>query len=531
MPIWQKLQQHQQSLSKRNLSQLFAENPHRTRQLSIEDLGWLFDYSKNLLTPETIQLLVQLAKDCRLEEQINAMFSGEKINTTEQRAVLHVALRNQSKKTMSSNDDTVLQKVQTTLVRMRLLTEQLRAQKWLGVNKKPIRNIVNLGIGGSNLGPKLVVEALEHCVDDDLSFYFVSSLDATALQPLFNKIDPTETLFIVVSKSFGTEETLQNALAAKAWLQNHSSAGANFDQHFLAITANQAAATEWGIKHIFPFWDWVGGRFSLCSAVGLSVAIAIGFEKFLEILAGFHQVDEHFRQTAFDKNIPVLLGLIGVWYTNFWQAETQAVLAYQHGLRSLVPYLQQLDMESCGKSVDKTGQRISYNSGPIVFGGTGTDGQHAFFQLLHQGTRLVPCDFIGFTQPIYKIEDHHQRLMSHFIAQQQALAFGKTEQQLKQEGVEPKLCPFRMFEGNKPSSCLLTSKLTPRTLGQLIAFYEHKIFTEGVIWNINVFDQWGVELGKQLAKEMYHLLQQPHNSKIDTSSAAQIRFYAQNLKN
>jgi len=464
----------------------------------------LLDYSKNRLTAETIALLVNLANAAGLRDRIDAMFAGEKINVTENRSVLHIALRAPPDQHLLVDGVDVVEQVHQVLGKMAIFAERVRSGAWTGYTGKRIKNIVNIGIGGSDLGPAMAYEALRDFSDRSRTFRFVSNVDGTDIWEATADLEPEETLFVVCSKTFTTLETLTNAATARDWLLRSLHDQAAIAKHFVAVSTNTAAVSEFGIDpaNMFEFWDWVGGRYSYPSAIGLSVMIAIGPSAFTDMLAGFHQIDEHFRTAPFERNLPVLLGLIGVWYINFFGAETQAILPYNQYLAKLTAYLQQLDMESNGKSVTVAGTPVDWKTGPIVWGQPGTNGQHAFYQLIHQGARLIPCDFIGFLAPNHDVGDHHDLLMANFFAQTEALAFGKTRAQVEAEGIPPHQVPHRVFQGNRPTNTLMAPKLTPHVLGQIIATYEHKVFTQGTIWQINSFDQWGVELGKVLAQRI-----------------------------
>jgi glucose-6-phosphate isomerase len=500
-PEWQALQRHHQELKDTHLRDLFAADPGRGEALTCEAGDLYLDWSKNRVTAETIRLLVALAERAGLRERIAAMFAGERINVTEDRAVLHVALRAPEGSSILVDGHDVVPEVHAVLARMRGFAEEVRSGRWLGHTGRPIRNVVNLGIGGSDLGPAMAYEALRAWSDRSRTFRFVSNVDGADIAEATRDLDPAETLFIVCSKTFTTIETLTNARTARAWLLDALGDQAAVGRHFVAVSTNAAKVAEFGIDpaNMFEFWDWVGGRYSYPSAIGLSLMVAIGPDRFDQLLAGFHAMDEHFRTTPLERNLPVLLGLLGVWYIDFFGAETHAVLPYSQYLARFPAYLQQLDMESNGKSVTLDGSPVAAPTGPVVWGQPGTNGQHAFYQLIHQGTRLVPCDFIGVCRPAEAVGGHHDLLMANFFAQTEALAFGKSREQVEAEGVAPDLAPHRTFPGNRPTSTILTPELTPAVLGQLTALYEHKVFTQGVIWDVNSFDQWGVELGKVLA--------------------------------
>ncbi|MBV9390562.1 MAG: glucose-6-phosphate isomerase [Verrucomicrobia bacterium] len=526
---WKALANHYEKIKNVRLQQLFAEDEKRGERLSAHAVGLYFDYSKNLITDETLRLLLNLANACKLRERIDAMFRGDKINVTEHRAVLHVALRAPRDTSIVVDGENVVPAVQEVLDRMASFSDRVRSGEWKGFTGKSIRNILNIGIGGSDLGPVMAYEALRHYSQRDLVFRFVSNVDGTDFVEATHDLSPDETLFIVSSKTFTTLETMTNAHSARDWalksLQNEKAIA----RHFVAVSTNKAEVTKFGIDsaNMFEFWDWVGGRYSMDSAIGLSTMIAIGPENFRAMLAGFHQMDEHFRNTPFDRNLPVLLGLLTVWYADFFKAQTVAVLPYDQYLKRFPAYLQQLTMESNGKHVTLDGARVDYETGSIFWGEPGTNGQHSFYQLIHQGTKLVPCDFIGFCQSLNPLFSHHDLLMSNVFAQTEALAFGKSPEALKAEGTEEWLIPHRTFDGNRPSNTILAERLTPEMLGRLIALYEHSVFTQGVIWNIDSFDQWGVELGKVLAKKIIPELEAAKEPELehDNSTNALIRFY------
>jgi glucose-6-phosphate isomerase len=526
---WRALERHYQEVRGLQLRELFSGTPERAEQLTVDAGELHLDYSKNRITPETVKLLVALAERAGLKERTEAMFAGEKINVTEQRAVLHVALRAPEGEQILVDGVDVVAEVHAVRRKMADFSNRVRSGDWKGFTGKRIRNVVNIGIGGSDLGPRMAYEALKDYSDRSLSCAFVSNVDPTQLWETLYGLDPEETLFVVCSKTFTTLETLANANGARDWLLERLRDPAAVERHFVAVSTNAAEVSKFGIdtQNMFEMWDWVGGRYSFDSAIGLSLMIAIGPEDFDEMLGGFRAMDEHFRSTPLEENLPALLGLIGVWYINFFGAETQAILPYSQHLEHLPAYLQQLDMESDGKSVDLEGNRVDYATGPIVWGTAGTNGQHAYYQLIHQGTRLIPCDFIGFAQPNHEVHNQHDLLMANFFAQPEALAFGKTREQVIAEGVPEHQVPHRVFEGNRPSNSLLAPKLTPYTLGQLVAMYEHKVFTQGTIWNINSFDQWGVELGKVLASKIVPELESSEDPdlKHDSSTNALIRLY------
>ena len=502
LPEWQALRAHYEEISKLHLRDLFATDPARAEALSVEAEGLYFDYSKNRLTAETVALLIDLASAGGLRERINAMFRGEHINTSEDRAVLHVALRMPGDASLVVDGEDVVPQVHEVLNRLSEFSERVRTGEWTGHTGRRIRNVVNIGIGGSDLGPVMAYEALRHYSDRDLTLRFVSNIDGTDFAEATHGLDPNETLFIVSSKTFTTLETLTNAHTARRWLLAAADGDeAAIAKHFVAVSTNEAEVTKFGIDpaNMFGFWDWVGGRYSYDSAIGLSLMIAIGPDRFREMLAGFRAMDEHFRTAPFERNLPVLMGLLAVWYTNFFDAETIAVLPYDQYLWRFAAYLQQLEMESNGKHVTLDGARVAYDTGPVIWGEPGTNGQHAFYQLIHQGTRLIPCHFIGFCRSLNPVGEHHDLLTANLIAQTEALAFGRTEDELRAAGAPENEIPHRVCEGNRPSTTILADRLTPEVLGRLVALYEHSVFVQGTIWNINSFDQWGVELGKILS--------------------------------
>ena len=502
-PAWQALAAHYEQIRDVHLRTLFAADPQRGERLAFEAAGLYFDYSKNRVTDETMRLLVQLAEACGLREKTAAMFSGEKINITENRAVLHVALRAPRDQSIVVDGQNVVPEVHTVLEKMASFSERVRSGDWLGHTGKRIRNVVNIGIGGSDLGPVMAYEALKHYSRRDLIFRFVSNVDGTDFAEATRDLDPAETLFIVASKTFTTLETMTNARSARTWALAALGDGQAIAKHFVAVSTNAAEVAKFGIDtaNMFGFWDWVGGRYSMESAIGLSTMIAIGPDHFRAMLAGSHAIDEHFRSAPFERNLPALMGLLTVWYNNFFGAQTVAVLPYDQYLKRFPAYLQQLTMESNGKSTTLDGARVEYQTGPIYWGEPGTNGQHSFYQLIHQGSKLIPCDFIGFCQTLNPI-GHHDLLMANVFAQTEALAFGKTADEVKAEGMPDWLAPHRTFEGNRPTNTILADQLTPELLGKLVALYEHSVFTQGVIWNIDSFDQWGVELGKVLANRI-----------------------------
>ena len=528
LPAFHALKDHYQSMKAVHLRDLFQKDPERAEALTFEVGSLWVDFSKNRITRETLSLLLDLARARGLAHEIEAMFRGDRINRTENRAVLHVAARNRSNRPILVDGVDVMPRVNRVLDKMFEFARSIRARRWLGHGGRPIRNIVNIGIGGSDLGPVMVYEALKAYSDHGLTFRFVSNVDGAHFTEQTRDLDPGETLFIVASKTFTTQETMTNAETARRWIVDALGDATAVARHFVAVSTNEAAVEAFGVdpNNMFEFWDWVGGRYSLTSAIGLVLTVALGPDSFGRLLDGFHLMDTHFREAPLERNLPVLMGLIGVWYVNFFEAETQALIPYSQYLHRFPAYFQQTDMESNGKSVDRAGQPVSWRTGPIIWGEAGTNGQHAFFQLIHQGTSLIPCDFIGFARPVEPLGDHHAKLMANFVAQQEALAFGKSASQVKAEGAPPELVPFKTFQGNKPSTCILAPRLTPETLGALIALYEHKIFVQGVIWDIYSFDQWGVELGKVLAKKVLSELNGQDQSALDhdPSTNRQIRY-------
>jgi glucose-6-phosphate isomerase len=529
-PAWKLLEKHHQKLKSIHLRDLFAEDRERGEKLAIETTGIYLDYSKNRITAETLRLLLQLARECELQSRIAAMFRGDKINVSENRAVLHVALRAPRGATIMHDGRNVVPDVHAVLDRMADFANRLRSGAWKGHTGKRIRNVINIGIGGSDLGPVMAYEALKHYSERAMTFRFVSNVDGTDFAEVVGDLDPAETLFIVSSKTFTTLETMTNAHTAREWLlaglKGEDSAIA---KHFVAVSTNAKEVTQFGIDtaNMFGFWDWVGGRYSMDSAIGLSTMLAIGPDNFGDMLGGFHEMDEHFRSAPFERNLPVLMGLLGVWYNNFFGAQTVAVLPYEQYLKRFPAYLQQLTMESNGKHVTIDGVAVDYNTGPIYWGEPGTNGQHSFYQLIHQGTRLIPCDFIAFARSLNPLGRHHDLLLANVFAQTEALAFGKTAAEVKAEGTPDWLVPHRLFEGNRPSNILLLEALTPAALGKLVALYEHSVFTQGTIWQIDSFDQWGVELGKALAQRIIPQLEASTEPKLehDSSTNALIRRY------
>ncbi|HZC74118.1 MAG TPA: glucose-6-phosphate isomerase [Jatrophihabitans sp.] len=528
-PAWAALWAQHSSIAQTQLRELFAADPTRGERLTAQACGIYLDYSKNRINDETLRLLLQLADESGLRARIDAMFAGEKINITEDRAVLHVALRAPSGASVEVDGVNVVPAVHEVLDRMAEFATSIRNGKWLGHTSKPIRNVVNIGIGGSDLGPVMAYEALRHYSARELTFRFVSNIDGTDFAEATQDLDPAETLFIVSSKTFTTLETMTNAATARDWLLATLEDKAAIAKHFVAVSTNSEAVSDFGIDvmNMFGFWDWVGGRYSMDSAIGLSTMIAIGPDAFGELLAGFHEMDEHFRTAPFDENLPVLLGLLTVWYADFFGAQTQAVLPYDQYLKRFPAYLQQLTMESNGKHVTLSGETVDYPTGPVYWGEPGTNGQHSFYQLIHQGTELIPADFIGFVHSLNPLGQHHDLLTANVFAQGEALAFGKTPEQVAAEGTADWLVPHRVFEGNRPSNTLLLDRLTPHALGTLVALYEHSVFTQGTIWSVNSFDQWGVELGKVLAKRVAGELSSDGDPDLqhDSSTNALIRRY------
>jgi glucose-6-phosphate isomerase len=526
---WARLEQHHAAVGDRHLRDLFAEDAERGERLTVEAEGIFLDYSKHRVTDETMRLLVELAEASGLRERIDAMFSGQRINVTENRAVLHVALRAPEGETIEVDGHDVVPDVHEVLDRMSSFADAVRDGSWTGHTGKPIRSVVNIGIGGSDLGPVMAYEALRHFSLRGLTFRFVSNVDGTDFVEATRDLDPAETLFIISSKTFTTLETMTNAHSARDWAVAALGDEAAVAKHFVAVSTNAEKVAEFGIDtaNMFGFWDWVGGRYSMDSAIGLSTMIAIGPPAFREMLGGFHAVDEHFRTTPFDRNLPVLMGLLGVWYVNLFGAQTQAVLPYDQYLKRFPAYLQQLTMESNGKHVMLDGTPVARSTGPVYWGEPGTNGQHSFYQLIHQGTVLIPCDFIGFRKPLNPLGRHHDLLMANVFAQTEALAFGKTAEQVRAEGTPDALVPHRVFEGNRPTSTILLDQLTPAALGKLVALYEHSVFTQGAIWHINSFDQWGVELGKALAQRIVPELESDAEPDLahDSSTNALIRRY------
>jgi glucose-6-phosphate isomerase len=502
---WKALAAHHQSVRELHLRKLFADDPKRGERMTAEAVGLYLDYSKNRITSETLKLLLQLADESGLRRRIDAMFRGEKINVTENRAVLHVALRAPRGASIVVDGENVVPQVHAVLDKMADFSNRVRSGGWQGHTGKRIRNVINIGIGGSDLGPVMAYEALKHYSERAMTFRFVSNVDSTDFAEAVQDLEPAETLFIVSSKTFTTLETMTNAHTARDWsLTGLGGDEKSVAKHFVAVSTNAGEVAKFGIDtaNMFGFWDWVGGRYSMDSAIGLSTMLAIGPENFRAMLDGFHQMDEHFRTASFERNLPVLMGLLAVWYNDFFGAQTVAVLPYEQYLKRFPAYLQQLTMESNGKHVTLDGNKVAYDTGAIYWGEPGTNGQHSFYQLIHQGTRLIPCDFIAFNKTLNPLGQHHDMLLANVFAQTEALAFGKTPEEVKSEGTSDWLVPHRVFDGNRPSNTLLADRLTPETLGKLIALYEHSVFTQGVIWNIDSFDQWGVELGKVLAQRI-----------------------------
>ena len=528
-PAWKGLEQHHTEIARRHLRDLFAEDPKRAERYAVDGAGLHLDYSKNRITDQTLRLLLQLADESGLRQHIDAMFRGERINVSENRSVLHVALRMPQDETLIVDGKNVVADVHEVLGRMRALAERVRSGQWKGHTGKPIRNVVNIGIGGSDLGPVMAYEALRFYSQRDMTFRFVSNVDSTDLVEATRDIEPEDTLFIVSSKTFGTLETMTNARSARQWAMAKLGSEAAIRKHFVAVSTNAQRVSEFGIDpaNMFGFWDWVGGRYSMDSAIGLSTMLAIGPDHFRDMLGGFHALDEHFRTAPFAQNLPVLLGLLAVWYGDFFDAQSFGVMPYEQYLKRFPAYLQQLTMESNGKHVTLDGGSVDYQTGGVYWGEPGTNGQHSFYQLIHQGTKLIPLDFIGFAKSLNPLGEHHDILMSNVFAQAEALAFGKTEEQVRAEGTPASLVPHRVMEGNRPTNAILAEKLTPRTLGTLIALYEHSVFTQGTIWGIDSFDQWGVELGKVLAKRIIPELTSTDEPKLahDTSTNALIRLY------
>jgi glucose-6-phosphate isomerase len=527
---WKALQSHYKAIRDTHMRTLFAEDPGRGERLTVEGAGLFLDYSKNRITDETIKLLLQLAEESGLKRRIEAMFNGEKINITENRAVLHVALRAPKDQTILVDGKNVVPEVHAVLDKMSDFANRVRSGEWKGHTGKRIRNVVNIGIGGSDLGPVMAYEALKHYSERSMTFRFVSNVDGNDFAEAVLDLDPAETLFIVSSKTFTTLETMTNAHSARSWfLERMGGDESAVAKHFVAVSTNSGEVSRFGIDtaNMFGFWDWVGGRYSMDSAIGLSTMLAIGPDNYRAMLDGFHQMDEHFSTTPFEQNLPVLMGLLGIWYDDFFGAQTVAVLPYEQYLKRFPAYLQQLTMESNGKHVTLAGTAVDYATGPVYWGEPGTNGQHSFYQLIHQGTSLIPCDFIAFSQALNNVGRHHDILIANVFAQAEALAFGKTAEQVKADGTPDWLVPHRVFEGNRPSNMILIDRLTPAVLGKLVAVYEHSVFTQGTIWQINSFDQWGVELGKALAQRIIPELESPTDPELnhDSSTNHLIRRY------
>jgi glucose-6-phosphate isomerase len=538
---WRSLHEHSSEMKSVHMRELFKQDPDRFSNYSISNRDIVFDYAKNIINDKTIQLLLQLANECKLRDGIDAMFNGERINETEGRAVLHTALRNLSSEPVFTEGKDVMPEVRKVLKQMKNFCNRVHDGRWRGYTGKRIKYIVNIGIGGSDLGPLMVTEALKPYWLEDIQTYFVSNIDGTHIAEVLKKIKPERTLFLIASKTFTTQETMTNAFTAREWFLEHANNEKHIAKHFAALSTNEPEVVRFGIskRNMFRFWDWVGGRYSLWSAIGLSIALTIGYKNFEELLAGAYDSDQHFKSSSFERNIPVLMALIGLWYTNFFDAQSEAILPYDQYLHRFAAYFQQGNMESNGKSVDRNGEQVEYSTGPVIWGEPGTNGQHAFYQLIHQGTPLIPCDFIGVAQSHNPIGDHHQKLMSNFFAQTEALMNGKTEEEaaieLEKTGMSneaiSKLLPYKVFTGNKPTNSFLIKKITPFTLGQLIALYEHKIFVQGIIWNIFSFDQWGVELGKQLANKILPELKDDERiSSHDSSTNSLINIFKE-MKN
>jgi glucose-6-phosphate isomerase len=526
---WGALGRHLPEIQPRHLRELFAEDPGRGERLTVEAAGLFLDYSKNRVTDETMRLLIELAGECGVAERREAMFRGEHVNVSEDRAVLHVALRMPRERSLIVDGVDVVQQVHEVLDRMRSFSERVRSGRWTGHTGKAIRNVINIGIGGSDLGPVMAYEALRHYSDRGMTFRFVSNVDGTDFAEATRDLEPAETLFIVSSKTFTTLETMTNAHTAREWALATLGSTDAIAKHFVAVSTNAQQVSEFGIdtENMFGFWEWVGGRYSIDSAIGLSTMLAIGAERFAEMLAGSHAVDEHFREAPLDRSLPVLMGLLSVWYGGFFGAQSAGVFPYDQYLHRFPAYLQQLTMESNGKHVTLEGARVDYDTGGIYWGEPGTNGQHSFYQLIHQGTRLIPCDFIGFMHSLNPLGDHHDLLIANVFAQAEALAFGKTPEEVRSEGSSEAVVPHRVMEGNRPSNTVLVDRLTPRSLGALVALYEHSVFTQGAIWGIDSFDQWGVELGKALARRIVPELQADHEPELthDSSTNALIRRY------
>jgi glucose-6-phosphate isomerase len=528
-PAWEALHTHYDTIKGRHLRDLFGEDAQRGKRLAVEDVGIYLDYSKNRVTDDTLRLLFDLAEECGLRERIEAMFRGDKINVTENRSVLHVALRAPQDAVIEVDGKNVVPEVHAVLDEMARFAVRVRSGEWKGHTGRAIRAVVNIGIGGSDLGPVMAYEALKYFSDRDIAFRFVSNVDSTDFAEATRELDPAETLFVISSKTFTTLETMTNAQTAREWTLRALGDEKAVAKHFVAVSTNAEEVSKFGIDtaNMFEFWDWVGGRYSMDAAIGLSIMVAVGPENFRSMLSGFHAMDEHFRTTPFERNLPVLMGLLTVWYNDFFDAQTVGVMPYEQYLKRFPAYLQQLTMESNGKHVTLDGERVNYQTGPIYWGEPGTNGQHSFYQMIHQGTKLIPCDFIGFMQSLNPIGNHHDFLMANVFAQTEALAFGKTADQVKAEGTPDWLVPHREFDGNRPTNTILAQRLTPEVLGTLIALYEHSAFTQGAIWNVDSFDQWGVELGKVLAKRIIPELEGGDEAKLshDSSTNTLIKRY------
>ena len=533
---WQQLEKHYAEMKKVHLRELFKDDPDRFKKFSLCEDEIVFDYSKNIITEKTLKLLLQLAEECKVKEAMNAMFNGDIINGTEKRSVLHVALRNFSELPFYSEGNNVMPEVKKVLRKMQRFTNAVHSGKFRGYTDKRIKYIVNIGIGGSDLGPQMVTETLKPYWQDGIQTYFVSNVDGTHITETLKKVKPERTLFLIASKTFTTQETMTNAHTARDWFLKKAKEEKHIAKHFVALSTNEKAVVQFGIdkKNMFGFWDWVGGRYSLWSAIGLSISLTLGYKNFELLLKGAHHTDNHFSKTSFEKNIPVLMAIVGLWYTNFFGSQSEAILPYDQYMHRFAAYFQQGNMESNGKSIDRNGEPVEYATGPVIWGEPGTNGQHAFYQLIHQGTLLIPCDFIAPAQSHNPVSDHHQKLLSNFFAQTEALMNGKSEEEaekeLEKQGLQPleiaRLLPFKIFAGNKPTNSILVKKITPFSLGQLIAMYEHKIFVQGIIWNIYSFDQWGVELGKQLANKILpELLEDEVISNHDSSTNGLMNIY------
>ncbi len=534
-PVWQALGSHYEQIKNLHMRDMFSEDPGRFERFSLQNGPVFLDYSKNRITGKTMELLLDLARELNLRGRIDSMFAGERINSTENRSVLHVALRNRSNRPLYVDGENVMPDVNAVLEQMREFCNRVRSGEWTGYTGKPITDVVNLGIGGSDLGPKMVTRALEHYAPNNLRVHFVSNVDGSDLTRTLKDLSPESTLFVVASKSFTTQETMANARSARNWLLEELGDTRAVSSHFVAVSTNTEKVGEFGIdtQNMFRFWDWVGGRYSLWSAIGLPIALAVGMERFEQLLSGAHEMDEHFRTANWEDNIPVIMGLLSIWYTNFFRAQTQAILPYDQNLEYLPAYLQQGEMESNGKRTTLQGEVVDYDTAPVIWGEPGTNGQHAFFQLMHQGTRLVPADFIAFVNPLHSLKEHHEMLLANFLAQTEALMLGKTQQEARQDMQEQgksseeisRLLVHNVFPGNNPTNSILLQELTPRNLGALLAVYEHKIFVQGAIWDINSFDQWGVELGKKLAKRILPELRDKEESeRHDSSTSGLLQF-------